>query len=310
MESLIKHHLSEDEILNCFTHKWLEDINSRTIKNLGKTPEKVEAELIAFIKKKNIQTNYPEKLAQFIILLWIRHKQAIDMIKNTEFKEERKRLKNEIKKARKFIERISVTKETCTLPCMLDLDLKIAFDYDGLIKANQEYIEYLELALQQCFRRGTSPISTDNLQELVMYTMFYIGGELLNLKKIGKPSPLFAFIKILLNIQEDSNTATLGEEKISDYYKRYCENIEESLKHPTITGNKLNINYSVTAYQDGWLFQKQNGNETEKYFLPDETSKGVTSLLNFIYKRKIPDHEITRGIFDIEIIYDIINLTT
>lgn len=113
---------------------------------------------------------------------------------------------------------------------MLDLDLNISFDYEGLIKANQEYIEYLELALQQYFGRGTSHISEDKLQELAMHTMFYIGEELLNLKKSGKPSPLYSFIKILLQIHEDSNKAVLGENKISSYYKSYCDELEESLK--------------------------------------------------------------------------------
>ncbi|QBS08732.1 hypothetical protein [Legionella israelensis] len=306
---MIKYHLSEDEISNSFTHKWLEDLNNRTIQKLGKTPAKAKDELIVFIKKKNIKTSNPEKLAQLIITLWTRHKLAVDMIESPEFKKERRKLESNINRTKQLIEQINKTKQTCAIPYMLNLDLNISFDYDALTKANQEYIDYLELSLRQYFGRGTCSTGKDKIQELAIFTMFYIGEELLNLKKIGKPSPLFSFIKILLNIHDNSNTGILGEDKLSKYYKNYRAELRVCLETPFVSGKRLNTNYSITTYQDGWLVQIQNGNEKREYFVPCETHEGVVRLLNFIYRRNIPDHKITMGLFDIEILSEIINLT-
>lgn len=80
------------------------------------------------------------------------------------------------------------------------------------------------------------------------------------------------------------------------------------LKEPTVTGNKLKTGYSITTYQDGRLCEVQNGGEKRAYFFPDELYKGQARLLNFIYRKKIPDHKISMSIFDIEIISQIIKL--
>lgn len=107
MSSMIKQHLSEDEISNSLTYQWLEDSNKRTIKNLGETPDKTQKVLTAFLKEKNIKTTNPENLAQLIITLWIRYKQAIDMVKYPEYKKERKKLESVIEKAKQLIGQIN-----------------------------------------------------------------------------------------------------------------------------------------------------------------------------------------------------------
>lgn len=182
-------------------------------------------------------------------------------------------LENGVTKAKESIGVFNAIQQSCTMMSILDLDLKTNFDFNSLIKANQEFITYAEFTLSQSFQRGKSPISIDKIQELTIFTLFYIGEELLRLKKRGTPSPLYQLIKILINIYDDSNESVLGEEKISTYYKQYSNTISEALGKKIISGERLGVEYLLTEYQDGLLFNASVSSEIKQQFIPRDNNE-------------------------------------
>lgn len=309
MNSMIRSNLQEDEVLDSFTYKWLEDLNQKTIKKLAQTLSEAKKKLLDFIENEKIKTSNSEKLADLIINIWIRGKQAIDMLKNISYDTDRSALADGITKAKESIAAFRAIQNTCAMMSVLDVDLKTSFDFDSLIKVNEEFITYAEFTLSQSFQRGKSPISIDNIQELTIFTLFYIGEELLQLKNQRKPSPLYQLIKILINIHDGSNGSVLGEEKIYRYYKQYSDMISAALEQKIIESERLGVKYSLIEYQDGLNFKGSDGVKTEEYFLPRKTNERVIKLLKFIYYLKIPDHKITMSIFDYSILTEIIQLT-
>lgn len=307
MGSIIKQFLSHDEIIDSNTYNRLNELNKQTVAGLEKSVVFAKKDLLLFFRQQQISTPNPKRLADLLIDLWLRSRQALDLVMAPNHSAERKRLNTAIDAATILINQLQELKQSSLMIDLLNLDLKLEIDYDALIQANQEFINHAKLAIRQNFERGKSPLSIDKIKELIIFTLFYVGEELLRLKQSGKPSPLYQLIKIIVNINDSSHGAWLADDKISTYYTKYCEKISNSI-HDPIEGERLGVKYSITPHNNGWVFVAGTDSETIERFIEDDIKAGVISLIKFMYALKIPDHAITMFIFDTKTLLEIIQL--
>lgn len=307
MSSIIKQFLSHDEILDSNTYNRLNELNKQTVAGLEKSVVFAKKDLLLFFRQQQISISNPERLADLLIDLWLRSRQALDLVMAPNHSAERKRLNTAIDAATILINQLQELKQSSLMIDLLNLDLKLEIDYGALIQANQEFINHAKLAIRQNFERGKSPLSIDKIKELIIFTLFYVGEELLRLKQSGKPSPLYQLIKIIVNINDGSPGAWLADDKVSTYYTKYCKTISKSI-HGPIAGERLGVKYSITPHNNGWAFVGGTDSETTERFIEDDIKAGEISLIKFIYALKTPDHAITMFIFDTKTLLEIIQL--
>ena|GEM_PF-4622084 len=286
-------------------YRWLEIANKNTMKSLGKTIDPARFELISFLSEQETSILNIEKVADLIIKIWVRGLQILDMLKSIDYDKERDLLRNDIENGKKWIkslERLSSSSHV-GMKTIFHCDLKLAPDVDREIQIIQKRIDYFESILNQNFDRK-SALDYSQVKKLLMFTLFYIGEEILGMEQAKKPKPLYRFVKILIEI----NTGEpFDESRIGQDYKKYLNAIK-NCSEISIQGEKHGVQYSFTPYQDGWKYVGISQVEMIERFIEIEVNFYEVNLLKFIYTMKIPDHILTMFIFDYKLLSEIISL--
>ena len=305
MISILDLFSERNQIDGTATYDWLKKESKKTIKNLEKTINPARAKLILFLSEQNASILNIEKIADLIVDVWVRGLQIYEMLESINFEYERDLLNKDIENGKKWIkslERLS-SPNNVGMKTIFNLDLKLAPDVEQQIRSTQEKIDYFESILSQSFHRKDA-LDKGQIKKLLLFTMFYIGEEILRMEQAKKPRPLYRFINILYEI--NTGKPFDGNSIYNDHIK-YTNVIKNCLENP-IEGERYDTKYSFTPYKDGWKCIGINQLERTEYFIETKVNFYEVNLLKFIYTMKIPDHILTMYIFDYKSLSEIISI--
>ncbi len=300
MKSIIETNLIKDEVEHSPAYQRLQKVKRLVQAELQSGINTAKIELRTLLIAQGIKTSNWDELIDLLISPWIRGQEALSFVQSVNFDGDRDKLDKAKITSDDFISVINGLKNHATLPSIYFYDTKRGINFDAcsqMIKLFQDYISVIEA---QNFEKGQGgAISIDKIQRLRVFALFFIGGQVLNLKHSQHNSLLYRFVRIVTRISHTADSVLPNDNQISKYYKNYCKTIANSLPNVEMGGEVYGIKYNIVPYIDGIrLIIHVKPDPIERFEPIGDITNNQILLLKFISAAGFLNHELTYSIFN------------